>query len=269
MDDLRSALTLATDEELGDLTELLFQPKFNPLDYVIMPRPVQVQGYDRSRQISAIEHRFRFLAADGVTVLTGQSRGLEYRQVLRQVCRHLQIPFSADFQTIDLESEILLFILQKTCRNLSPRQYRDFNHHLQQALKRSEFYPQLSETTRQDPLKILLAGGSVLAIGSLLRSWFLRQLAQEWALHAAKCFAARPIVATGRGLMGLALASRGAAVNLTRYSAMRSALAVISPALWGWIVLDLGWRSIATNYSRVIPFIFSIAQIRLTRSSSL
>ena len=63
VDDLRSALTLATDEELRDLTELLFQPKFNPLDYVTMPRPVQVQGYDRTRQIEVIEQRFRFLAA--------------------------------------------------------------------------------------------------------------------------------------------------------------------------------------------------------------
>jgi uncharacterized protein YaaW (UPF0174 family) len=28
----------------------------------------------------------------------------------------------------------------------------------------------------------------------------------------------------------------------------------------------LGWRAIATNHSRVIPTIFALAQIRLTRS---
>ena len=264
VDDLRSALTLATDEELGDLAELLFEPKFNPLDYVMMPRPVQVQGYDRPRQITVIEQRFRFLAADGFTVLTGQSQRLEYRQILRQVCRHLRIPFTSDFQTIDLEAEILLVVLQKTCRNLSPQQYRDFNQHLQQALERSDLYAQLPETTRQEPLKILLAGGSILAIGSMLRSGFLRQLAQQWALQAAEWFVARQMLATGRGL--LSLTGRGAAVNIASYSVIRSAFTLISPVLWGWLMLDLGWRSIAINYSRVIPFIFSIAQIRLTRS---
>lgn len=264
MDDLRSALTLATDEELRDLTELLFQPKFNPLDYVMVPRPVEVQGYDRVRQIQVIEQRFRFLAADGLTVLAGRSRRLEYRQVLRQVCRHLGIPFTSDFQTIDLEAEILLVVLQKTCRNLSPRQYRDFNRHLQQALERSEEYAQLPDNARQDPLKILLAGSSILAIGSMLRSRFLRQVTQQWAIQVAECFAARQVLATGQELM--VLAGRGAAVNLARFSVIRSAFAVLSPALWGWLVLDLGWRSIAINYSRIIPFIFSIAQIRLTRS---
>ena len=264
MDDLRSALTLATDEELRDLTELLFQPKFNPLDYVIMPRPVQVQGYDRPRQIQVIEQRFRFLAADGLTVLTGQSHRLEYRQILRQVCRHLRIPFTSDFETIDLEAEILLLVLQKTCRNLSPEQYRDFNQHLQQALERSDLYAQLPETTRQEPLKILLAGSSILAISSILRSGFLRQLVQQWTLQAAESFAARQVLVSGRGL--LSLAGRRVAVNIASYSVIRSAFAMISPALWGLLVLDLGWRSIAINYNRVIPFIFSIAQIRLTRS---
>ena len=268
MDDLRSALTLATDEELRDLTELLFQPKFNPLDYVIMPRPVQVQGYDRPRQIQVIEQRFRFLAADGLTVLTGQSHRLEYRQILRQVCRHLRIPFTSDFETIDLEAEILLLVLQKTCRNLSPEQYRDFNQHLQQALERSDLYAQLPETTRQEPLKILLAGSSILAISSILRSGvlqqFARQFARQWAVQAAEAFAARQVLVSGRGL--LSLAGRRVAVNIASYSVIRSAFAMISPALWGLLVLDLGWRSIAINYNRVIPFIFSIAQIRLTRS---
>jgi len=268
VDDLRSALTLATDEELRDLTELLFQPKFNPLDYVTMPRPVQVQGYDRARQIEVIEQRFRFLAADGLTVLTGQSGRLDYRQILQRVCRHLRISFTPDFETIDLEAEILLVVLQKTCRHLSPEQYRDFNQHLQKALERSDLYAQLPATTRQDPLKILLAGSSILAISSILRSGvlqqFARQFARQWAVQAAEAFAARQVLAGGGGLLGLA--GREVAVNVASYGVIRSALTMLSPALWGWLAVDLGWRSIAINYNRVIPFIFSIAQIRLTRS---
>ena len=38
-----SALELATDEELQALTELLFRPKFNPLDYFNGLDPAAVQ----------------------------------------------------------------------------------------------------------------------------------------------------------------------------------------------------------------------------------
>jgi len=31
----------------------------------------------------------------------------------------------------------------------------------------------------------------------------------------------------------------------------------------------LGWKAIATNYGRIIPIIFTLAQIRLTRGESL
>jgi uncharacterized protein YaaW (UPF0174 family) len=31
---------------------------------------------------------------------------------------------------------------------------------------------------------------------------------------------------------------------------------------------DIGWKAIATNYTRVIPVIFALAQIRLTRSEA-
>ena len=39
----------------------------------------------------------------------------------------------------------------------------------------------------------------------------------------------------------------------------------LGPALWSWFLADLGWRAIATNYGRVIPVVFTLAQIRLTR----
>jgi len=41
----------------------------------------------------------------------------------------------------------------------------------------------------------------------------------------------------------------------------------LGPALWAWFFADLGWRAIATNYARVIPVVFTLAQIRLIRSA--
>ena len=61
-------------------------------------------------------------------------------------------------------------------------------------------------------------------------------------------------------------ASRGAIAAAGRYGAVRGLLACVGPALWTWFLADLGWRAVATNYGRVIPVVFAIAQIRLTRS---
>ena len=65
------------------------------------------------------------------------------------------------------------------------------------------------------------------------------------------------------------MAQRGMAMTATRYVAVRSVFSVLGPAMWMWFLTDLGWRSIAVNYSRVIPVIFTLAQIRLTREGTL
>ena len=62
---MRSALELATEDELQQLTELLFCRRFNPLDYVHTPQPIDIQSRDREAWLDAIEQRFRYLAADG------------------------------------------------------------------------------------------------------------------------------------------------------------------------------------------------------------
>jgi uncharacterized protein YaaW (UPF0174 family) len=74
-------------------------------------------------------------------------------------------------------------------------------------------------------------------------------------------------VAQVQNRLALSMASRGMAVNVARYGATRTVLAVLGPALWTWFFADLGWRAIATNYGRVIPAVFTLAQIRLTRSA--
>ena len=47
MNELRQALELATEEELQDLTDLLFRRRYNPLDYLREPTPGQVQAASR------------------------------------------------------------------------------------------------------------------------------------------------------------------------------------------------------------------------------
>jgi hypothetical protein len=85
LDELRTVLELATEEELRQLTELLFRPKFNPIDYVNASQVIEVQSRSRGDWLDAIESRFRFLAADGMTVLRRQADQITYRQALIQV----------------------------------------------------------------------------------------------------------------------------------------------------------------------------------------
>ena len=66
--------------------------------------------------------------------------------------------------------------------------------------------------------------------------------------------------------VSMQLARRGMTMATARYGATRAAFAFVGSALWAWFLADLGWRAIATNYGRVIPTIFALAQIRLTRS---
>jgi hypothetical protein len=118
MDELRTALELATEDELQDLTEILFRRKFNPLDYLQGLDPLQVQTRDRSHWLNALEDRFRFLAADGFTVLQGNAKAVTYRQVLIRVCRYLKLRFSPTLSTTDLEAEIFLHLMQKSWKTM-------------------------------------------------------------------------------------------------------------------------------------------------------
>jgi hypothetical protein len=106
VDELRSGLELATDEELQALSEILFRPGFNPLDYLNPPDLVALQSCSRHDWLDRVEQRFRFLAADGFTVLNGRSQMMSYRQVLLQICRYLKLPYGDDWSTADIEAEV-------------------------------------------------------------------------------------------------------------------------------------------------------------------
>lgn len=118
VDELRSGLELATDDELQAMAQLLFQPRFNPLDYLYTPQPVDISKRSRTAQIALLEDRFRYLAADGLSVLRNQTQQVSYRQALLQVCRYLKMSQYDTLSTAELESEVFLVLLEKTWQRL-------------------------------------------------------------------------------------------------------------------------------------------------------
>lgn len=279
LDELRSVLELATEEELQQLTELLFRPKFNPLDYVKADQVMEIQSRSRGEWLEAIESRFRFLAADGMTVLRRQANQITYRQALIHVCHYLKIPYSKNQLTTDIESEIFLHLLEKAWKKMPKRERQALNSRVSRSITESNNLPALGVATpaiaaiSADPINSLIKNTSLLALSSVVKSAILQQVAQQFALHFATHQVAQSAVLKGglaaaaqwESYVALQTAKQGMALTAARYGAVRTVFAMISPALWGYFVADLGWKAIATNYGRIIPAIFALAQIRLTR----
>lgn len=275
MDELRIALELATDEELEGLTQLLFRPRFNPLDYINRTDPIEVQSRRREDWISALETRFRFLAADGLTVLRGQSDRVSYRDVLIQICRYLRIPYNKDLSTTDIEAEIFLNLMGLTWKQLPASEQKALMVRVQKSLAKSELPEPLPVHIQSDPVGWLVKGGSALAVSSVLRPILLNQLARQFAIEFAKYQMAKEALrgttvaaSKFKSYVALQMARRGMASATARYTMTRTVFAFVGPALWAWFFADIGWRSISTNYARIIPTVFALAQIRLTRGEA-
>ena len=276
MDELRTALELATEDELQALTELLFRPKLNPLDYWCNPDPLDLQRGDRHTWLDQLEARFRFLAADGVTVMRGTSSRVSYRQALIQSCRHLRIPYADTFSTTELEAEVFLHVMEKAWKRLSKGDRCALQQRVQQSIIDHHNFRQLPISLQRNPVGLLMKGGSAIAVSAVIRPWLLQQIARQFAFQLARQQVAQQTLARGgltiagqiQGRVAMAMASRGMAVNAARYTATRSVFAVLGPAMWTWFFADLGWRAIATNHSRIVPAVFTLAQIRLTRDES-
>jgi uncharacterized protein YaaW (UPF0174 family) len=274
LDELRVALELATEEELQDLTAILFCRKFNPLDYVHTPEPIEVQSQDRQAWLDTLEQRFRFLAADGVTVLRRRTKQVTYRQALVQVCRYLKIPYSRNLPTVDLEAEVFLHLLGHVWKKLPENEKQKLTVQVQRQLATSELNQPLPLSLQRDPLGLIFKGGSALAVTSIIRPVLLKQIAWQFANHFATYQIAQQAAIKGgavassqfQSYVALQMARRGMALNAARYGAVKSVFSFLGPMMWGWFFADLGWRAIATNYGRIIPTIFALAQIRLTRS---
>lgn len=275
MDELRTALELATEDELQQLTKILFGRKFNPLDYVNTPDPLEIQNQDRESWLDAIEDRFRFLAADGMTVLKGRTQEVSYRQALIRVCAYLKIPYSRQLTTTDLEAEVFLYLMGKTWHKLPAGDRTAISTRVQKSLAKTQFSQPLPLSIQHDPIKLILKGSSALAVSSVIKPLILNQIARQFAFHFATYQVAKQTLIRGgiaatsqvQSYIALYMARRGMTIAATQQGAVRSVFAILGPAMWGLFFADLGWRSISTNYGRIIPTIIALAQIRLTRSA--
>jgi uncharacterized protein YaaW (UPF0174 family) len=276
VDEFKRGLALATDEELQMLAHVLFQPKFNPLDYFCTPQPVDVLKYDRFQQIDLIEQRFRYLAADGLTVLQNRTHQVSYRDTLLRVCRYLKIRNYEGLSATELESEVFLVLLEKSWQQLSKQEQRGVEQRLHSAIVSTQEFEQLPKVLQKKPLLLLAKGSSALALSAVVKPWLLGQIAKQFVGHWARYQVAQQTLVQGGLSVAAEINSRAAAKLATqsmakasaRYGAMRGALSFLGPALWTWFLADLGWRAVATNYGRVIPVVFALAQIRLIRESA-
>ncbi|MBR8831814.1 MAG: hypothetical protein N5P05_002323 [Chroococcopsis gigantea SAG 12.99] len=269
MDELRTGLELASEDELQQITQILFTRRFNPLDYVQAPDPIEVQSLDWDSWIDSIENRFRYLAADGITVLKGKTGSVTYRQILIRVCHFLKVPYSQKMSTTDIEAEIYLHLVSKAWKRLPPSEQKSLSIKIQKALAATKTPEPLPAHLQNNPLAIVLKGSSAFAVNSIIKPLVLKNIAQQFALHCATYQAAKTALVEGGSAIAnqvvLQSAKRGMTGAAVRYGAVRATLGVIGPALWGWFIADLGWKTIATDYGRIIPAIFALAQIRLTR----
>ena len=272
MDELRTALELATEEELQQITQVLFQARFNPLDYWHTPQPLQIQSQHKADWLDSVEQRFRYLAADGFTVIRGNSDQLSYRQILIQVCLYLKIPYSQQMSTTEIEAEIFLNLVSNTWNKLPKAEQNTLQQKVCHALSEATPPQPLPVQIQRNPLKFIFAGSGLIAMNSLVKNWLLKQIAKQFALHFASYQAAKTALKGGaltvlQSKFALGAAKRGMAGSIARYGATRTVLGLMSTVMWGWLVADLGWRAIATNYTRIVPIIFTLAQIRLTRGN--
>ncbi len=277
MDELRTALELATDDELQQLTRILFCRKFNPLDYMGTPEPLDIQSQERTEWIDSIEQRFRHLAADGLTVLQGRTQEVTYRQAIIQVCRYLKIPYSKKLSTEDLEAELFVHLMGKAYKELPSTEQAAITIKIQKSLSTSNLAKPLPVHIQHDPMKLFLTGSSALVVSSVIQPVVLQQIARQFAIHLATYQITQQALVKGgiatagqiQAYVTMQLAKRGMVTAAASQGVVRGMFAFLGPAMWGWFFADLGWRAISTNYGRIIPAILALAQIRLIRGSYL
>jgi uncharacterized protein YaaW (UPF0174 family) len=277
LDELRTALELATDDELQQLTRILFCRKFNPLDYMGTPEPLDIQSQERVEWIDSIEQRFRHLAADGLTVLQGRTQEVTYRQAIIQVCRYLKIPYSKKLSTEDLEAELFVHLMGKAYKELPSTEQAAITIKIQKSLSTSNLAQPLPVHIQHDPMKLFLTGSSALVVSSVIQPVVLQQIARQFAIHLATYQITQQALVKGgiatagqvQAYVTMQLAKRGMVTAAASQGVVRGMFAFLGPAMWGWFFADLGWRAISTNYGRIIPAILALAQIRLIRGSYL
>ena len=185
--------------------------------------------------------------------------------------------YSKRMLTTDIEAEIFLHLVTKAWDKLPPQEQYSLQTQIGTALASSNPPEPLPIGFQHNPLKIILKGTGIVAVSSVLKSWLLKHIAKQFAIHFATYQAAKTALIKGgttavagvSNQLALQTAKKGMAANAARYGATRGVFSLLGPIVWSYFVADLGWKAIATNYARVIPIVFTLAQIRLIRGDYL
>jgi len=111
--------------------------------------------------------------------------------------------------------------------------------------------------------------GSAMAVAVLGRRTAERLGSQLVTQHLRYHAAATAATAGSSGMghwqrrAALKAAQRSLTTATARYSAVRGALTLLGPIMWGWLLLDLAKAALGTDYARVIRAVFVLAQVRL------
>lgn len=289
--DLWAVLEMATEQELQQVYDCLHGRSLtSPLlkTLVADKEPASVQLSGRLLLMYKIEQRFRFLAADSITVLRGQRPS--YRDALLKLRDRLSVHCVSTMPVADLEVEIFLAIVQRHTELVQGMADPEVTNTAASYVISGDGMANVRDSTAggaskrvvdllRAPLKLgapdfmpaLVKFFSATAVSKMSVNTLRKLAASLWCHHTRYEAALSTLFATSsKGLAGsmqrqaaVQAAQSGLATAAARYTAARSALSIIHPIMWTWLGLDLALMALGTDYGRLSRAVFELAQIRL------
>ena len=294
-EELWAALDVCLDDELEAVDDILHAPSpFSPLlkqagggASSSSSRRCSVARDGRASVMHRVEARLRYLAADARATLSGEPP--TYREVLlglRDALPGAAAACPRHLPTPDLEAELLHHALESRREREGSRGEEeqaedggrrgdgttspDDDRRRQRRRRQRRRAPASARGAVRGWADRLAAG---VAAGASALPRTLAQLGGAAAFSAAGQGAARALASQyltlARAAAGAAAASsaqRAVVVAAARYSALRGALALLGPAMWGALALDLALKALGPDHARVARAVFVLAQVRLVRT---
>lgn len=303
--DLQYVLELASDDELEELCDCLHEASvFSPVGKSMYMMHDRRYGFcdevsTRLDMEMYIESRFRFLAADALSVFTSSKETRAwptYRDILLDIKKRLGVPCSSVLATADLESEIFLHVLSQhaeyvgyshdtsTAASIAldcvDTQHQDDTPTSVPQRKKAPLH-QLKTAVKATLLSPISIGYKdvVPAVAKVATTLAMTRVQLDVLGRVARVVVQRAI--HHRAVVSHALqngsrefASRVAVETakqrliraVTKYTALRQLFVCIGPLMWISTAWDLAKLSLGTDYARLTRTVFMMAQIRLVRT---
>lgn len=273
--DLWAVLDLASDEELERVHDMLFETSLlSPLIKSVLTarEPAALKHRGRVAVMHRIEQRMRFLGADSASTLRGHYPS--YREMLLKLCYKLEIKCPRTLITEDLETEVLMHILEQQIPSRSHVAIQKASPAQQQTPGKQQgllgnLFDRLGmnlKLSAQDMVPTAAKLGSAATVSSF-KVTALRQLGTQVLAQHARYEAALAVVcktgATYQKRAALQAAHQGFTSAAAKYSTTRGVLSFLGPAMWVWLGMDLALKAIGPDYTRVVKVVACLAQIRL------